>query len=165
LQTPLLTGRLEGAHPFKWDGKDANLPTSLKNTVGRLGGAGISSRDVQDVQAFVTRLARPQTPTVTNAASVARGREIFASSETGCADCHTGSLMTDQGLHDLAPELGRVDTPSLVGLAHSAPYYHDGSARTLRSLVMENASVHGMGRTEHLDGKQIGDLVAYLETL
>ena len=67
--------------------------------------------------------------------------------------------------HDLASDLDAVDTPSLVGVAQSAPYYHDGSAATLRALLHGRASVHGMGRTSHLGEAEIDDLVAYLETL
>lgn len=59
----------------------------------------------------------------------------------------------------------KVDTPALVGLSSSAPYYHDGSATTLRDLLLENGSIHGMGNVSKLSDKNVDDLVAYLETL
>ncbi len=59
----------------------------------------------------------------------------------------------------------KIDTPSLIGLASSAPYYHDGSAQTLRAALMENGSIHGMGQSVSLTEPQMDDLVAYLETL
>lgn len=165
LQTPFLSGRLEGTHPFKWDGQDANLQVSLTSTVKRLGGSGITNRDAKDLQAFLTALPKPRTPTVEEPAAVARGKQLFESSTTGCLNCHDGAMTTDGKRHDLATDLPAVDTPSLIGLAASAPYYHDGSASSLESLLRNNGSIHAMGKTSRLDDAQISDLVAYLETL
>lgn len=165
LQTPLLVGRVAGSHPFKWDGKDHNLNASLTNTVGRLGGTGLSKKEVRDLAAFLSSTEAPRTPTVEDTAVVARGKALFESDDTGCADCHYGALLTDRKRHEMAADLPAVDTPSLIGLATSAPYYHDGSATTLTSLLQGKANVHGMGRTSKLDDQQVGDLVAYLETL
>jgi DNA-binding beta-propeller fold protein YncE/mono/diheme cytochrome c family protein len=165
LQTPFLAGRLVGTHPFKWDGKDADLPTSLRNTVQRLGGGGIQEREAKALQAFLTSLPAPRPPRPEDKTAVERGKTLFFSAETGCGDCHAGARHTDGNQYTIAPELGEVDTPSLVGLAHSAPYYHDGSAPTLHALLEERGRVHGMGKTDHLSTSQIDDLVAYLETL
>ncbi len=165
LQTPFLSGRLAGTHPFKWDGQDADLKTSLTNTVTRLGGSGITGRDAKDLQAFLTSVPRPRTPTVEDSSAVARGKELFESSTTGCLNCHDGALSSDGKRHDIATDLPAVDTPSLIGLAQSAPYYHDGSAETLDSLLRNNGTIHSMGRTSRLDDAQITDLVAYLETM
>jgi cytochrome c peroxidase len=165
LQTPFLSGRVMDAHPYKWDGKDANLEASLTNTVKRLGGSGLNKRDVQDLTAFLAASPTPRTPTVEDHESVARGKELFESDATGCADCHFGALLTDQKRHEIAADLPAVDTPSLIGLANSAPYYHDGSAATLGALLRGKGNIHGMGRTSKLSDGQIGDLVAYMETL
>ncbi|HVI01312.1 MAG TPA: c-type cytochrome [Enhygromyxa sp.] len=165
LQTPLLAGRVAGSHPFKWDGKDKDLPTSLTNTVGRLGGSGLSPQEVQDLQAFLEGLPQPVAPSAANADSIARGKTLFESEETACSACHTGPALADGVQHDLATNIGNVDTPSLIGLAHTAPYYHDGSARTLRALLTDKGSIHDMGQTAHLSDAEIGDLIAYLETL
>jgi DNA-binding beta-propeller fold protein YncE/mono/diheme cytochrome c family protein len=166
LQTPFLAGRIhEEAAPFKWDGKDPNIEASLTNTVVRLGGTGINPQQARELAAFLDSVDAPRKPSVEDASAVARGKELFESEITGCASCHNGALFTDQQQYDLASDLGDVDTPSLVGLAHSAPYYHDGSARTLSALLMDNASIHGMGSVAKLTDGQIGDLVQYLETL
>ena len=45
----------------------------------------------------------------------------------------------------------RADTPSLVGLAASAPYFHDGSAATLEALLRDRGAVHGMAETAKLE--------------
>jgi DNA-binding beta-propeller fold protein YncE len=165
LQTPFLSGRVIGAHPFKWDGKDHDLDASLTNTVKRLGGSGLTKRDVKDLTAFLAATSTPRTPTVEDAEAVARGKELFESDATGCGDCHYGALLTDKKRHEIASDLPAVDTPSLIGLANSAPYYHDGSAATLGALLRGKGNIHGMGRTSKLTEGQIGDLVAYMETL
>ena len=99
------------------------------------------------------------------AAPVARGKALFASDEVGCTTCHGGKLYTDNATHELGGTLAQSDTPSLVGLARSAPYYHDGSAATLDALLAERAAVHGMAETVSLTAAQRQDLIAYLETL
>ncbi len=165
LQTPLLAGRLLGTHPFKWDGQDPNLQTSLTNTIGRLGGAGLQPGEVADLQAFLESLPPPVPPSIADADAIARGRALFESEQTACAACHSGPELADGVQHDLATNIGKVDTPSLIGLAHTAPYYHDGSARTLRALLTDKGSVHDMGSTAHLSAAQIDDLIAYLESL
>ena len=165
LQTPLLAGRLVGAHPFKWDGKDKDLTTSLTNTIGRLGGSGLSFNEVQDLQAFLESLPRPLPPSTTDADAIARGRAVFESADAACSACHDGKLLADGQQHDLTTNIGHVDTPSLIGLAHTAPYYHDGSARTLRALLTDKGSIHDMGSTAHLTADQLDDLITYLESL
>ncbi len=164
LQTPLLAGRVMGSHPYKWDGKDADLPSSLRNTVGRLGGSGITEGDVRDLRAYLEGLPQPKPPALDELA-VARGRALFESADTACSSCHDGALLADGQQYDFATNLTQVDTPSLVGLAYSAPYYHDGSARTLRALLTDKAAVHGMGKTSQLDDAQLDDLIVYLESL
>lgn len=165
LQTPFLSGRVMGTHPFKWDGKDATVTDSLTNTVGRLGGSGLRRSEITDLTNFLASLPQPRVPSAEDATAVARGKKLFESSTTGCASCHDGPLLTDQRAHEIAPDLPAVDTPSLIGLASSAPYYHDGSAPTLQSLLRGKGNIHGMGRLSKLDASDVGDLVAYMESL
>ncbi|MEM6290495.1 MAG: hypothetical protein AAGA54_04490 [Myxococcota bacterium] len=165
LQTPFLSGRMKGSAPFKWDGTDADLSASVTNTVSRLGGTGLNKQEIRDVAAFLESVPEPRTPQPEEKVAVARGKKLFESDATGCAECHSGPLLTDRSLHQIAPDLPAVDTPSLVGLANSAPYYHDGSAPTLQSLLRGKGSIHGMGRTSKLSEGQVSDLVAYMESL
>ena len=164
LQTPMLAGRIRGTHPYKWDGKDPTIQDSLRNTVRRLGGTGLTHAQASDLRAYLDALPRPRMPTIRNMASVKRGKQIFFGA-SGCADCHSGPRTTDRKLYPLAKDLDKVDTPSLIGLANSAPYYHDGSAQTLRAALMDNGTIHDMGVTVHLEDEQVDDLVAYLRTL
>jgi len=165
LQTPFLTGRLEGTHPFKWDGQDADLTQSLTMTVRRLGGTGLEQKEVAQLRAFLESLDPPRAPTARDPEAARRGAALFASNDVGCASCHSGKRFTDGKSYELTEDLKQVDTPSLIGIAHSAPYYHDGSAATLEAVLLENGSVHGMGRLASLNDAQRKDLIAYLETL
>lgn len=164
LQTPLLDGRVAGTHPYKWDGGDADLPTSLSSTMKRLGGAGLPADDVKALSAYLEQLPAPRRPTV-DTAQATRGKKLFES-ELGCNTCHDGAKLTDREKHDVGSDaLKQVDTPSLIGVGESAPYYHDGSAASLQALLRDNGNIHGMADTSKLSDPQISDLVAYLETL
>jgi hypothetical protein len=61
--------------------------------------------------------------------------------------------------------LPEADTPSLIGLAASAPYYHDGSADSLDTLLRGGGAGHGMVDPSRFDRTQRRDLVAFLESL
>ena len=161
LQTPVLAGRVAGTGPFKWDGTDATLMDSMTSTMRRLGGAGLTAPATTALAAYVTTLPRPRPPS-RESAQIARGEKLFEAE--GCRSCHEGAVATDRERHDVGGSLAEVDTPSLIGLAASAPYYHDGSAATLPALIGGRGLVHGMTDAD-LDPAQVADLIAYLETL
>ncbi len=164
LQTPLLDGRVAGTMPYKWNGGDSDLPTSLSSTMKRLGGTGLPPDDVKALSAFLDQTQAPRHP-ARDAGEVARGKKLF-DSELGCNSCHDGAKLTDREKHDVGNDiLKQVDTPSLIGVGESAPYYHDGSAATLTALLRDNGNIHGMADTSKMSDGQITDLVAYLETL
>ena len=163
LQTPMLAGRLADTAPFKWDGGAADLPHSLAATLGRLGGTGMSKKKITALATYLESMPAIRTPT-RDAGAVARGKKLFDSEELGCALCHDGPKLTDRERH----EFGKVpfDTPSLIGLAASAPYFHDGSAATLEAALRDRGRVHGMSAAAtKLSAKELADLVAFLETL
>ena len=168
LQTPLLAGRMVGTHPFKWDGQDKDLQTSLMKTTVRLGGNGIAATDARDLKAYLESLPNIRANKATKVATLSsqkRGQKLFNNKEVGCRSCHSGKNYSDGKSYEFSDDIPHVNTPSLLGLAGSAPYYHDGSAASLRDLVLENGSVHGMGRLDSLENQEVDDLVAFLETL
>jgi len=73
----------------------------------------------------------------------ARGKALFESDLTGCAICHPAPLYTDLKQHDVGTVIegegewfgAAIDTPTLRFLYDSAPYFHDGSAATLREAL------------------------------
>ena len=165
LQTPVLVGRVADTHPYKWDGGDPDLTSSLNGTMKRLGGVGITKDQTAQLSAYLETLPKPQTPT-RDSQMIARGQKLFDSAEVGCRSCHDGKMFTDQDKHKFSTAtLPEADTPSLVGLAASAPYYHDGSAATLEALLRDRGNVHGMAETAKLSDGQVADLIAFLESL
>ncbi|MBS1120959.1 MAG: Surface antigen protein [Deltaproteobacteria bacterium] len=164
LQTPVIAGRMVNTHPFKWDGTDKDLRTSLTSTMKRLGGFGLDKNQTDALATYVEGLPTVRTPS-REAIAVGRGKQLFDSAELGCRTCHDGPAYTDQARHKLAGTLPESDTPSLLGLAASAPYFHDGSAVTLEALLRDRGAVHGMAETAKLSDAQVADLTAFLETL
>ena len=108
-----------------------------------------------------------------------RGRLIFERQDVGCATCHIPPRYTDSTMnaspfikHDVGTgdgpdeRLGSAfDTPSLRGLWDSPPYLHDGSAATLRDVLITRNSQGRHGRTSHLSEAEIRDLIAFLLSL
>ena len=109
-----------------------------------------------------------------------RGRVLFESAEVGCARCHPAPDYTDSSLavrpfrlHDVGTGEGdptekmgaAFDTPTLVGIYRSAPYLHDGRAKTLRDVLTTQNKDDRHGRTSRLDAHQIDDLVEFLKSL
>ena len=107
-----------------------------------------------------------------DAMAAGRGRDVFEA--VGCADCHTGPLLTDAGdrLHAPAetcmdPTLseraatGMYRTTPLRALWQHAPYFHDGSAETLDAVVAHYEACFDLGLTD----TQWSDLVEYLRSL
>ena len=108
-----------------------------------------------------------------------RGKALFESARVGCATCHSGAQLTDSALgvfHDVGtirPSSGRragqplvgFDTPTLRGVWTTAPYLHDGSAPTLRSVLRDRNPLDQHGVTSHLSDDEIDDIVSYLREL
>jgi cytochrome c peroxidase len=110
-----------------------------------------------------------------------RGREIFLSSETQCASCHSGPFFTDSrpgaaaeiirhdvgtGNDDPGEKMGSAyDTPTLLGIYRTAPYLHHGQARTIAEVLTTQNKDDKHGKTSHLSAEQINDLVEFLKAL
>jgi cytochrome c peroxidase len=166
---PMLAGRLEGTAPFAWGGTSERVSEHLEHTVQRLGGMGLSKREMEALAAYCLSMKTYQ-PKAENAAKVARGKEVFASAETKCASCHTtqGTLFTDKAKHDVGTQTltdtaGTFDTPSLKFVGGTAPYFHDGRYKSLHELLV--AKDNTMGHTGQLSATDIDALEAYLKTL
>jgi cytochrome c peroxidase len=80
-----------------------------------------------------------------------------------CGTCHNGPRLTDNQLYPMFG-MAQVKTRSLVGVAASAPYLHDGSAPTLRA-VLEQSRYGVMGNTGALSEDEMRALERYLESL
>jgi len=168
-QTPMLAGRLVGTAPYGWLGEEPTLPSHLEETFKRLGGVGLPPDDLNALVSYIESIPAPHF-TVVDRPSVARGRALFDSDAVGCWVCHaTGDdLFTDNHRHDIGSRTkadfsGAFDTPSLLFVGSTAPYFHDGRYPTLLELLAKTDGA--MGHTAQLDEGQRRDLVAYLRSL
>jgi cytochrome c peroxidase len=144
--------------------------------------AGLSA-DLDALAAYVESLQVKNSPfrNADGSLSVAAvaGTLIFERSDTGCSDCHGAPLFTDSSLtaapfivHDVGTGGGpdenmgpEFDTPSLRGIRDTAPYLHDGSANTLRDLLVARNPNDQHGQTSQLSSGELDALVAYLQSL
>lgn len=167
-QTPSLAGRVSLQAPVRWTGdRETVADDALRTSQGLMGGQGMVLADAAAIEAFVDSTPDVHAPLLANDPAVLRGKAIFESAEAACASCHNGPRFTNnQASPMLALGLPVAQTRSLVGIAASAPYYHDGRSETLMDVLDENAKLGDpMGRTSHLTLEQKKDLVSYLKSL
>lgn len=177
-QSPALWGGLLGTEPFHWDMAVRDMADISRVTViGRMGGSGLGRSDMNAIGAFLDQIPAPAARVTATLASesVARGADKFVA--IGCTECHSGADLTDNLGHEVGT--GRLDTvretmdvfatPPLKGLVHTAPYLHDGSAKSVRDvitkLVVTNKMIGQNADGADLTPADIDDLVAYLEAL
>ena len=103
--------------------------------------------------------------------SALRGEKLFNDPVVACAKCHPGPVFTDLKMYDVGTsrpfDRGALsfDTTSLVELWRTSPYLHDGSAVTVRDVLLKHNSKDLHGVTSKLSPAQIDDLAAYLLSL
>ena len=127
------------------------------------------SAELDALAAYLATLTLAPSPYPLEADTLVRGERAFA--RWGCAVCHTGPGYSDLKLHDTPigdltlernPRGQFFDTPSLLGVWATAPYFHDGSAPTLRDTLF-STGFHSMGLA--MDAREVEDIVAFMESL
>lgn len=168
-QTPSLAGRLKDTAPYSWFGDNPTVADHLEKTFERLGGTGLHKQpgkaDLEALIAYVQSLPLPPASAPTDPKAAERGQKAFLS--YGCNDCHKNGGGIDGRAHNLgtaAPGDKRqsFDTPSLLRVRATAPYFHDGRYATLDALLSATDTKMIIGVLSETDKK---DLIAYLETL
>jgi DNA-binding beta-propeller fold protein YncE len=138
------------------------------------------SPELDALSAYVTSLSKtPVSPYLLASGalteSAKEGQRVFE--RLGCQQCHAGPEFTDSAkgiLHDVGTlkkhsgsRLGKgpiegIDTPTLLGIWKTAPYLHDGSARTLREVLKDQNQQQKHGATQGLSETELQNLEAYL---
>ncbi|WP_075341626.1 PKD domain-containing protein [Tenacibaculum agarivorans] len=105
------------------------------------------------------------------------GKAIFG--DLKCASCHSGEQFTDSPsgkMHDVGtvettsgnrlekPLLG-LDVPTLKDVWATAPYLHDGSAKTIKEVLTTRNVGDAHGAISTLSNTQIDQLVAYINQI
>ncbi len=175
-QTPTLVGRLERG-PYGWQAKHDRLEDNMRETMGRLGGGDMPEAQLHELAAFLRKgLVAPRRDAPSEGSSegssdaaVARGRELFTSTQVGCSGCHrVESTFSDRALHDVGSRAqsdlsSTFRTPPLLFVGATAPYFHDGRYPTLEKLLDDN--MDRMGQTSQLSSADLRALATFLRTL
>ena len=104
--------------------------------------------------------------TATASEAARRGEALFARpfrsmGDQSCASCHLPSAAFVDGRQHEVGTGGAYDTPTLLGVVFTAPYFHDGRADSLAAVVAHFDDTFGLG----LSAAERSDLLAYLEVL
>ena len=163
-RTQSVAGGVLATAPFHWNGDMPGF-TELIHEVfeSRMGGSRPNPQQITHFSSWLDRIPAP-TAAAVDAAAAERGRSIFESAETGCANCHAGSHFTNNNAYDVGTN-GYFQVPSLVGIGARAPFLHDGCAPTLRDRFGVCGGGDQHGSTSSLNASQIDDLVSFLESL
>ncbi|UAC48904.1 c-type cytochrome [Bacillus aquiflavi] len=113
------------------------------------------------------------------------GMKLFVG-KASCISCHAGPLLSDHGYHNLGitgddgryevtqkeEDKGAFRTPGLRGVAHTAPFMHDGSLETLRDVIEyynegggDHPNKSSLIKPLQLTEEEIDALVAFLESM
>ncbi len=151
------SGNFDEIHDFENDmrlrflGRGLMADADFAATSDPLGaGKAGYSENLDDLAAFVSSLGQASLPKSPYRDSIGemtpealKGQMVFG--DLGCDGCHRGEAFTDGVAHDvgtlrsysghrLGGDLPGIKTPSLLGLFATAPYLHDGSAKTLEEV-------------------------------
>jgi YVTN family beta-propeller protein len=172
--------------PYKWNGGNPDIQTECGPRTERFffRSQGIRGDDLEDLVRYIKSIPlRPNRYRLPNGEltpAQERGKAIFerTAKKDGtpipdllqCFVCHSGKYYTNQQMADVgtgkptdrSPE---VDVPQLTNTVYSAPYLHDGSARTLEEIwtVFNPNDKHGV--TNDLAKDELNDLIEYLKIL
>ena len=175
---------LTGTEPFKWNGGNPDLPTECGPRTEKYfyRSQSYNGQELTDLVSFVlslpTRPNRYRNGQLT--AAQERGKDIFERTkykngrpipeENQCRYCHSGPKFTNQkqvnvGSGKPTDRSPLIDVPQLSDVAYSAPYLHDGSARSLEEIwtIFNPKDTHGV--TNDLTKDELNDLIEYLRTL
>ena len=180
LDTPSLRG-IRYTAPYGRDGRIASLREFTRGViVGEFGGPEPTPFMLDALVAYMNEFDFLPAPYLDRngrlnehaSAAAKRGEKIFFKqfAQMGgqsCASCHIPSAnFVDGRRHDIgsasrssgyARDIA-FDTPTLLGAAHSAPYFHDGSLETLADVVKWFNARFEL----NLNAMQRMDLTAYL---
>jgi YVTN family beta-propeller protein len=177
---------VEGTAPFKWNGGNPNLETECGPRTEKFfyRSQSYNGEELIDLVTFIKSIPlRPNRRRLPNGEltpAQERGKLIFerAWRKNGhpipegnrCDVCHSGRHYTNQQMADVGTgkptdRSPLFDTPQLTNVALTAPYLHDGSARSLEEIwtVFNPNDRHGV--TNDLQKDELNDLIEYLRIL
>ena len=178
---------VEGTEPFKWNGGNPDLETECgprtekyfyrsqsysREELSRPGrfhqGDAVASEPLPPAERRIDAVAGARQGDFTSVRVTKNGTPIPENNQ--CAVCHSGPHYTNQQLADVGTgkwtdRSPLFDMPQLTNVFATAPYLHDGSARSLEEIwtVFNPKDTHGV--TNDLQKDELNDLIEYLKTL
>jgi YVTN family beta-propeller protein len=177
---------VDGTEPFKWNGGNPDLETECGPRTEKYfyRSQSYSREELGDLVGYIKSMPlRPNRYRLPNGeltAAQERGKDIFERTRkkdgtpipeaNQCGVCHAGRHYTNQKQVDVgsgkwSDRSPIIDVPQLTNIALTAPYLHDGSARSLEEIwtVFNPKDTHGV--TNDLVKDELNDLIEYLKTL
>lgn len=165
---------LDRSGPWTWHGWQKGLIDAMEHSLKTtMVGPDPTEEDARALAAFLSSMQSPPNPNRIDSELIgqaaARGEEIFFGPKGACSDCHSGTALTDNQIHDLGLGTSNdayqgYNTPSLQGVFRKVQLLHDGRASTLEEVLKGEHSpdkVHGQALTS----EETQDLIVYLKTL
>lgn len=158
--------------PWLWDGKDMTMKELITFVVDNSMGSprSLSSSEMDDIIEYMRTIKAPISPFLNTDGTMTdiqkEGKAIFEnSSRANCIRCHNGEFFTDQKSWNVNGQL--IDTPTLLGIWDTYPFWHDGSMPTLKSVLNNHPWIVGPNNviSPALTDREKNALVAYLNTL
>ncbi|MGO9337711.1 MAG: hypothetical protein ACLPY1_09410 [Terracidiphilus sp.] len=171
--------------PYKWNGGNPNIPTECGPRTEKYFWRSENYDDLTlaDLAVYVRSLEpRPnrwKLPGNELTPAQERGKAIFDRAvdkfknpipeNNRCSFCHSGPKGTNQklfdvGTHKANDNAGLLKSAPLTNIALTAPYLHDGSARSLEEIWTVYNPTDKHGRTNDLTKDELNDLIEYLRT-
>lgn len=175
-----------GTAPYKWNGGNPDLETECgpRTEAFFYRSQSYNRQELADLVSYIKSIPlRPnrfRSPSGQLTPEQERGKDIFERTrrfdgtaipeENQCPVCHSGPQYTNLQMADVgsgkATDRSPVfDVPQLTNIRLTAPYLHDGSARSLEEIwtVFSPKDTHGV--TNDLQKDELNDLIEYLKTL
>ncbi len=156
--------------PTTVTGCRANAETSVRAGI-RFFMAVLPESDALAIDAFLKSMRPVPSPHLQDgrlSAQAKRGRAVFKKAK--CGQCHSGPYYTDMKRHRVGTGTARekgtaFDVPTLIEIWRTAPYLHDGRARTIKDVITTFNTSDEHGYTEDLSDQEIDDLTNYVLSL
>ncbi len=172
--------------PFKWNGGNPDLETECGPRTEKFffRTQSFSREELADLVSYIKSIPlRPNRYRLANGEltpAQERGKAIYERTRAKngtpipeanqCPVCHSGPHYTNRQLADVGSgkptdRSPLIDVPQLTNIALTAPYLHDGSAKSLEEIwtVFNPKDTHGV--TNDLQKDELNDLIEYLKTL
>jgi cytochrome c peroxidase len=171
---------IKDSGPYMWGGELSSLKELTRHVVDEVMGGGvttpISESDLEDLTAYVESFPMPQSPFLNTDGTMTdlqkEGKRIFEDPARGnCTPCHFGEILADKKVWNVGNNSNAttfaVETPSLLGMWDTFPYWHTGGMATIRDVLDKHSWIAGPNRviSPALTEEEKVALEAYLNSL